>query len=110
LVRWCLARDVKDKDLVFGQLDLGITRRDLSDELSGNPGKTIALFRRIGIDLRTSPQFETCKDAVGSIVAKRNNVIHHNDSAADVSMKDLLSYADQFLVYMRAVDDVVFAV
>lgn len=103
VVRWCFAKDVREKDLAFEALTLDLSRKDVADELSGNPGKTIALFRKIGIDLRSNGEFEACKEVVGSIVAKRNNIIHHNDSAADISMKDLLSYADQFLSYMRAV-------
>jgi hypothetical protein len=103
VVRWCFAKDVKEKDLVFEALTLDVSRKDVADELSGNPGKTIALFRKIGVNLRSNSQFEACKEVVGSIVAKRNNIIHHNDSAADISLKDLLSYADQFLSYMRAI-------
>lgn len=103
VVRWYFAKDVKDKDLAFEALTLDLSRKDVADELSGNPGKTIALFRKIGINLRLSGEFEASKEVVGIIVAKRNNVIHHNDSAADISMRDLLSYADQFLLYMRAV-------
>jgi len=107
VVRWCIAKDTKEKDFAFEAFALNLSRKDLADELSGNPGKTIALFRKIGVNLRASDQFEASKEIVGIIVAKRNSIIHHSDSAVDISMKDLLSYSDQFLAYMRAVEAIV---
>jgi hypothetical protein len=106
VVHWCLSSDVKEKDQRFADYRLAVTRGDLANELSGNPGKTISLFRNIGVDLRSSQQFQSHKEIVGTVVAKRNSVIHHNDNATDVSMADLLNYADQFLAYMRAIEDV----
>lgn len=106
VVHWAvLANGVKDGSLAFRDFALPLSRKDLADELSGNPGKTIVLFRKIGVDLRSSAMFNGQKDIVGSIVTKRNNIIHHNNSAADVSMKDLRKYADEFLVYMRAIEE-----
>jgi len=56
------------------------------------------LFRYIGIDLQANVDFNRYKDIVGAVVTKRNNIIHHNESAADISLSDLLNYADQFIV------------
>jgi len=105
VVRWSVSKDFKEKEMRFGDFALSTTRKDLADELSGNPGKTIGLFRHIGIDLQGNEAFKNHKDVIGAVVTKRNNIIHHNDSAADVSMTDLLQYADQFLLYMKAVAD-----
>lgn len=107
VIRWALSKDVKKDDLRFADFALSTSRKELAEELSGNPGKTIILFRYIGVDLQASGEFITHKDVVGAVVTKRNNIVHHNDCAADVSMADLLNYADQFLLYMRAIRDCV---
>ena len=96
--------EIKEKDYAFCDFTLSLSRDELANELSGNPYKTILLFKRIGIDLRSSPEFEHYKVTIGSVVQKRNLIIHHNDSAADITMADLLRYADEFLGYMQAVD------
>lgn len=107
VVCWELLKELKDKDMRYEDFGLATTRKDLADQLSGNPGKTINLFRLVGIDLQASQDFKAHKDLIGTIVQKRNNIIHHNDSAADVSMSDILAYADHFLKYMKSVADCV---
>jgi len=103
VVRWSVSKDLKEKEMEFRHFTLSTSRQDLADELSGNPGKTIGLFKRVGIDLKSSEDFRLLKDVVGAVVAKRNNIIHHNDSATDVSLSDVISFADQFLRYMGAI-------
>ena len=48
------------------------------------------------------------KELVASIVGKRNNIIHHNDKAMDISFSDLVAYVKMFSEYMREIDQVVF--
>jgi hypothetical protein len=105
VIRWALSKDLKKDELKFENFSFSTNKKEIADELSGNPGKTIVLFRHIGIDLQASEDFKAYKDIVGAMVEKRNNIIHHNDSAADISMADLLTYADQFLLYMKAIRD-----
>lgn len=107
IIRWHISKDLKSRDLKFDIFDLSLTRKELSDELSGNPHKTIALFRHIGIDLRKSESFKELKELVGSVVEKRNNIIHHNDSAADIYLLDLINYSKKFLDYMKSIEKVV---
>jgi hypothetical protein len=106
-VRWAVSRDVRDKEFGFVNFALSMDRKELSDELSGNPGKTVTLFRCIGIDLQASASFRSFKDVIGAVVSKRNNIIHHNDSAGDISLSDLLNYADQILAYMKTIAECV---
>ena len=40
----------------------------------------------------------------GTIVDKRNNIIHHNDEASDITFSDLRSHIDFFLEYMLSID------
>ena len=107
VVRWSIHRDTKDKDYEFSDFMLPLTRKDLEDEISGNPGRTISLFKKIGIDLASDSDFQNSKSVVGAVVEKRNKIIHKNDEAADLSLDDIVTYADQFLLYMNAVNSVV---
>ena len=101
---WKLSKDVKEKDLKFENASFKCEKKELSDVISGNPYKTIAAFRLIGIDLTLSDRFSEHKDLVGSIVNKRNNIIHHNDHASDISFSDLLVNIDVFLEYMLSIE------
>lgn len=102
---WRLAKGVKDKDLSFESAEYKVTKKDLSDSISGNPYKTIKAFELIGIDLKSSDKFQENKDVINSVVLKRNNIIHHNDDASDISFSDLLLNIDVFLDYMASIEE-----
>lgn len=104
---WRIVSDVKKKELRFSDADLRTTKQEISDEISANPYKTINLFRYLGINLDASEVFKRNKGFVNSIVVKRNSIVHQNDSAADISFGDLLTYVDTILVYMKAIDKMV---
>lgn len=106
-IHWRIAKEIRDKDLEFKNVDLSVDKKEISDSLSGNPYKTIKLFRYLGIDLQSRDEFEENKSLVNTVVTKRNNIIHHNDKAMDVSFSDLLSYVDVFLIYIKAIDDAI---
>jgi RiboL-PSP-HEPN len=106
-VHWRLVKDVKSKDLYFKNIDLSISKQDVSDNLSANPYKTIKLFEYLGIDLNSQEGFSGNKNIVNSIVTKRNNIIHHNDTAMDISFSDLKNYIDIFLIYIKSIDEAV---
>lgn len=99
-----LARDIKEKELEYVDASYGYSKRELSDIISGNPFKTINAFRLIGIDLSSSEKFVEHKNLVGTIVNKRNNIIHYNDEASDISFSDLLVHIDVFLEYMLSIE------
>lgn len=99
-----LAKDIKEKELEYVDASYRYSKRELSDIISGNPFKTINAFRLIGIDLNSSEKFVEHKNLVGTIVNKRNNIIHHNDEASDISFSDLLVHIDVFLEYMLAIE------
>ena len=63
----------------------------------------------IGIDLGSSEKFVEHKSLVGTIVNKRNNIIHHNDEASDISFSDLLVHIDVFLEYMLSIESLLSA-
>jgi hypothetical protein len=99
-----LAKDIKEKELEYVDATYNYNKKDLSDIISGNPYKTINAFRLIGIDLSSSEKFVEHKNLVGTIVNKRNNIIHHNDEASDISFSDLLVHIDVFLEYMLSIE------
>ncbi len=101
---WKLAKEVKDKDLAFEDANYKFNRKQISDAISGNPYKTVKAFRLIGIDLNSNSKFNKHKEVINSIVNKRNNVIHHNDDANDVSFSDLIANIDVFLEYMSSIN------
>lgn len=103
---WKLSNDVKEKDLKFENATYNFNKKEISDVISGNPYKTIKAFRLIGVDLNSSDKFSEHKELVNSIVNKRNNIIHHNDDAGDISFSDLLANIDIFLEYMLSVEEI----
>ncbi len=104
-----LAKDIKEKELEYVDASYAYTKKELSDIISGNPYKTINAFRLIGIDLGSSEKFVEHKSLVGTIVNKRNNIIHHNDEASDISFSDLLVHIDVFLEYMLSIESLLSA-
>ncbi|WP_141099346.1 HEPN domain-containing protein [Pseudomonas nitroreducens] len=103
LMIWCTKAEHKEKDLKFEEFKIEKTKSDISDELSGNPYKTINTFKLLGIDIRKNQKFEEHKDVIGSIVTKRNNIIHHNDEASDISLNDLITYIPKFIEYSSGI-------
>lgn len=104
-----LVKDVKEKELGYVDAAYVYSKKELSEIISGNPFKTINAFRLIGIDLSFSEKFLEHKNLVGTIVNKRNNIIHHNDEASDISFSDLLVHIDVFLEYMLSIEDLLSA-
>lgn len=104
---WRISKDVKEKELNFSIGNYQMTKKEIGDELSGNPYKTIKMFRLLGINLEKERCFQGHKDMINSVVSKRNSIIHHNDNAIDVSFLDLYVYVDNFIEYMRCIDSVI---
>ncbi len=106
LVLWEVQKDVKEKDFIYKSFKIDLRKRDLTNQLTCNPYKTIKTFKLIGIDLTKDKAFNSNKDIIASIVEKRNNIVHHNDSAMDISMNDLLCNIDSVLLYMESIDSI----
>jgi len=102
LVRWSLQKkDLKDSELKFENFHLNFKKRDLDAHISGNPSKTKRLFKWIGVDLDDDEAFLDKVELIGFIVQKRNSILHHNDTASDVSIADIIQYIDFVLEYMQ---------
>lgn len=104
-VHWRMINELKDNKLSYDEIDLSVKKKDISDNISANPYRTIKLFQLLGIDLVKKDDFKNTKDLVNMVVKKRNNIVHHNDKAVDISFSDLLKFIEVILPYMRAVDE-----
>jgi hypothetical protein len=100
---WQTAKEVKEKELKFSAAVFNLSKQEISDEISANPYRTIKLFRFLGVDLTKEEGFNKNKDFINAVVVKRNNIVHHNDAANDVSFSDIEKYIDVFVGYMLAI-------
>lgn len=106
-IYWKVSKDPKDKYLKYEQAAYPANKKDISDELSANPYKTIKIYRYLGVDLTSENGFNDNKDLVNTVVTKRNNIVHHNDSAMDISFSDLIVNIEVFKSYMEAIKNAV---
>lgn len=106
LTKWSFnpKKQIDDEHLKFAELTLNIKKKDLDDYVSSNPFKTIKLFKQIGIDLEKNEIFNDLKKIINSIVTKRNNVIHYNDDASDITLSDILDYIGVVQKYIELID------
>lgn len=107
IVHWFVSGFKDVKTPIYETLSLKIKKKDLGDQLSASPYKTVAAFKLIGVELEKVAVFESQRELIGGMVNKRNNVIHHNDDASDVTFLDLRNHIDRVHVYMGAITSVV---
>ncbi len=100
---WQTRSEVKEKELKFAEAVFNLSKKTIAEEISANPYKTIKVFRLLGIDLLDEEGFNSNKDIINAVVTKRNNIVHHNDSANDISFNDIETYIDVFVGYMLAI-------
>lgn len=107
IVLWSVVSDPKSTDLKFERFGTGLTKKHVSDIVSGNFYKTIKVFEMIGIDIREDDGFKLYKDFIGSTVEKRNKIVHHNDSASDLSLPDVVTMVNNFKNYINCLHGIV---
>lgn len=109
LIQWSLNmnKNLKEIDYKYENLNLTIEKKILDDYISGNPFKTVDLFKKFGINLQANQIFKTQKEQINSIVAKRNKILHHNDEASDVSFDDLQKNIILLKSYISNIDKVI---
>jgi hypothetical protein len=108
VIQWSVLRDrYKDSNGQCEEFKLSITSKDIDDEISGNIGKTISLFSKLGVLLLSDTNFNESRDLISSIVAKRNDVVHHNDDIGDLSFLDIAWRIDSLMAYIKVIDDII---
>lgn len=98
---------LEQKNCRYENFDIKIKKKDLESFISGNPFRTKSLFEMFGIDLNLSSHFNCNKDIINTIVTKRNNVLHHNDEASDLSNDDVIQQLNEVKNYVLEIDKIV---
>lgn len=86
---------------------LSISDDDVDKNLSANPYKTVPFFYRLGINLEDIEEYLQLKEQVETLVNKRNEIVHHNDDASDLTFIDVKDRALLLIRYMTIIDDAV---
>lgn len=115
LIRWSIENKDKSDSKVqtllekkktrFENLEIKLKKKDLDSFISGNPFRTNELFKMFGFELDKNVKFIQSKEKINLIVIKRNNILHHNDSASDISNSDILSYIEEIENYSKNIDE-----
>ncbi len=115
LIRWSIENKDKSDSKVqslldkkkarFEDLSIKLKKKDLDAFISGNPFRTRELFAMFGIELDIIVDFNEKKDSINQIVVKRNNVLHHNDDASDLSNQDIIQYINEVKGYCKKLDN-----
>lgn len=105
IIFWSIFKESYDdkKHSKNGDFSLEIVEDDISKKLSANPWKAIKLFKMVGCNIEDDAQFTNVKNIIGTIVEKRNNIIHHNDEANDLSLSDVRQYVGYFRTYLNSI-------
>lgn len=104
LVRWSLEK-ANFKTIKFEAFSLNISEKDIDDNISGNVDRTMLLFKKLGIDLDSNPDFFEKKGRIAPVIVKRNNIIHYNDDASDLSLGDVVHIIDEISEYIEIIDN-----
>jgi len=106
LVRWGLdpKKEFSDKDYLFKPFEIKIDAKSIDDNISGNFWRTRATFSKIGIKLDNNPNYLNYENRVSTIIAKRNNIVHYNDDASDMSFNDIVTQIKFIQEYMLTID------
>lgn len=77
---------------------------------SPNPDKIIKGFRLIGIYLDYFDDFHTgdeLRERITTLVSKRNQIIHHNDAAGDLTFADVSEYINVVERFFRRIHQII---
>lgn len=99
IVDWRLNQ--KKKQDGINHLVIGMTKREVDDLVSGNVYRTKDALSLVGVNLAHKPaDWETWKDIIQTIVTRRNNIVHHNDDASNLSFADVRSHISSMIQYI----------
>jgi hypothetical protein len=109
IIKWSIEKEkAKPAEFKYEAFRLNISAEEIEDSISGNVGKTIDFFRKLGIDLNSESDFVNTKSLVAPIIVRRNNIVHYNDNASDLSFGDMAGYINTFIQYITSIDKCVF--
>jgi uncharacterized protein with ATP-grasp and redox domains len=99
--------ELNDNELLFEDLSIKVTRKELDEFISGSPYKTEKLFKKIGVKLYDDSIYIEQKEKVISIVEKRNKIVHHNDNASDIAFSDIRTNISTITEYMSNLNNLI---
>jgi hypothetical protein len=83
------------------RFSIGMTRKEVDDLVSGNVFRTKEALALVGVDLATDKaKWEAWKDLIQTMVTRRNNIVHHDDDASDLSLGDIRHYVTSAVEYI----------
>lgn len=103
LVEWRLNQKKKNDNLSnsSSKLIVNMTKKEVDDLVSGNVYRTRDALALVGIELAVQKaQWELWKESIQAIVTRRNNIVHHNDDASDISLGDIKGYITSIIEYI----------
>jgi len=103
IIEWRNSQKKKNEsgNSIPSRFAIGMTRKEVDDLVSGNVYKTREALAIVGVDLTINkPQWEAWKDLIQSIITRRNNIVHHNDDASDISLGDVRTFIDSIIEYI----------
>lgn len=95
IVEWRYSQKRKGDSVALQtqRFGIGMTRKEVDDLVSGNVYRTRDALVLVGVDLAADKlTWETWKELIQNIVTRRNNIVHHNDDASDLSFGDIRQY------------------
>lgn len=102
LIEWRYSTKKKGDGTTQGvRLEIRMTRKEVDDLVSGNVYRTKEALAYVGVDLANDKAaWEMWKDMIQTIVTRRNNIVHHNDDASDLSLGDIRQYIASARAYI----------
>jgi hypothetical protein len=88
----------------FGDANFLINSKEFQEGFSAKPDKSIEWFRYLGVNLEANESFRRRKDIVGAVVQKRNDIVHRNDDASEISFGDVSTYIEVFIEYLHGIE------
>lgn len=106
LLDWRYKAKKNEKQPIRAAFSVKMTKREIDDAVSGNVYKTKDSLLIVGVDLAfDNAKWETWKDLIQSIVTRRNNIVHHDDDASDLSFGDIRLYIDNVKEYLKFISE-----
>lgn len=82
-------------------LTVNMTKKEVDDLVSGNVYRTKEALALVGIEIAADKaEWELWKDSIQAIVTRRNNIVHHNDDASDLSLGDIRNCIKSIIDYI----------
>lgn len=112
LVKWSfsltnLIKESERNNYIDTIYKIEMSIKDIDKHISANPYRTRELLEHFGINLKENEKFVQLSDKINSIVTKRNNIIHYNDDASDISALDLITNNQIIDEYMSIIDNAI---